>query len=307
MRSLRISEAPISRSKNPKGKLRIALCISGQLRGAADCLPKWLNYFNSIATVDSFLATWDKNPNPRIQRSTMGRIFKPDTLERLKNTERLDDILSSINTLFTQESIIDLTYLEQFNLTGSKIIAEADFEETIVGTFGNVNKYVSNQLKMFFMIEQAFKLIPNPDKYDLIIRLRPDLNFVEVTETDLYTAAESFRSCHVLMNQVDGIDDKFALMDGETARIYSSVYRCLEKQGLNYLNLDHAKFAESLVLRHLYAEGVTPKLLKNYRFGGLSNGRISREEVVTRLQNAESLGVKDIDANDINKVLGLLL
>ena len=157
------------------------------------------------------------------------------------------------------------------------------------------------------MIEQAFKLIPSSDKYDLIVRLRPDLNFVEITESDLYATSADSLSCYVLMNQVDGIDDKFALMDGTTAEIYSSIYSCFENQGLNYLDLDHAKFAESLVLRHLYAEGMTPKLLKNYKFGGLSNGQITREELISRLGKAESFKVNNIDFEEINNALGLLL
>ena len=88
MRSLRLSNPPLSKRNRPSGKLRVALCISGQLRGAVDCLPKWLSYFNGIANVDSFLATWDRNPNPNIQRNTIGRVFDADTQKRLK-TQRI--------------------------------------------------------------------------------------------------------------------------------------------------------------------------------------------------------------------------
>lgn len=307
MRSLRISNNLISSKSRPSRKLRIALCISGQLRGAADCLPKWIKHFDSIATVDSFLATWDRNPNPNIQRNTMGRVFDAETQKRLENTESLDKVLSTINSLFPQETRVDKQSLAEFNLTRSSIVSEVKFEETVAEKFENVNKYVSNQLKMFYMVEQAYKLIPNPEEYDLIIRLRPDLNFVEVRESDLYDAATESFSCYVLMNQVDGIDDKFALMDPKAAQVYSSIYSRFESQGLNYLDLDYAKFAESLVLRHLYAEGVTPKLLKQYRFGGLSNGKISRDEVISRLRSAESEIVDNNDSGEINKALGLLL
>lgn len=307
MRALSLSKPQLSKRNRPSGKLRVALCISGQLRGAVDCLPKWLSYFNSIATVDSFLATWDRNPNPNIQRNTMGRVFDGDIQKRLNNVEDIDKLLPIFNSLFTQDRIVDEQYLSKFNLTESKIINETEFEKTIIAKFGNVNKYVSNQLKMFYMIEQAFKLVPSADEYDLIIRLRPDLNFVEVAEADLHVTSADTLSCYVLMNQVDGIDDKFALMDGTTAKTYSSIYSRFESQGLNYLDLDYAKFAESLVLRHLYAEGITPKLLTNYKFGGLSNGQITREEVLSRMKNSESLKVNDSDFEDINNALGLLL
>lgn len=307
MRSLRTSDSRINIKSRPSRKLKIALCISGQLRGAVDCLPQWIKHFDGLATVDSFLATWDRNPNPNIQRNTMGRVFDSDTQKRLKSAESLDEVLHTISLLFPKESRVDKQTLSKFNLTQSSIISEVKFEETVADKFGNVNKYVSNQLKMFYMIEQAFKLIPNPDEYDLIIRLRPDLNFVEVQESDLYTAATESLNCYVLMNQVDGIDDKFALMDSKAAQVYSSIYSCFESRGLNYLDLDYAKFAESLVLRHLYAEGVTPKLLKHYRFGGLSNGKISRDEVISRLRNAKSHKVDNIDSEEINKALGLLL
>jgi hypothetical protein len=237
----------------------------------------------------------------------MGRVFDAETQKRLENTESLDKVLSTINSLFPQETRVDKQSLAEFNLTRSSIVSEVKFEETVAEKFENVNKYVSNQLKMFYMVEQAYKLIPNPEEYDLIIRLRPDLNFVEVRESDLYDAATESFSCYVLMNQVDGIDDKFALMDPKAAQVYSSIYSRFESQGLNYLDLDYAKFAESLVLRHLYAEGVTPKLLKQYRFGGLSNGKISRDEVISRLRSAESEIVDNNDSGEINKALGLLL
>lgn len=267
---------------------KIAVCVSGQLRGHKHCLRKWINNIHSLSDADLYISTWDTNPQPLINTSTMNRFLSKSVCNIINETpgienHSLEQIFSSLGN---NDLLVTEEYLQTYNPKKVFIKNEIEFENECKEKYGQLNRHTLNQLKMFYQMNACFQLLENNQDYDLVIRIRPDLGHSNITESILTKAFNAPNSVGVLMNQVDGIDDKFAIMDMDTAEIYASIWPDLyASEDLNYLFLDRAKFAESLLLRHLYSHGINPYLILGLKYGGLINEKYDDDTVKNYLFN----------------------
>lgn len=159
----------------PRGRRpRVALCVSGQLRGYKRAFPTWRQALLPFADFDIFVHSWanvgQASPNP-------ARAFLPFEGQQFCAAWRqvgtllsFDDMKARYPSLFSSlesSAQIDGETLKRY-YGAREVVVEDERDER----FSNF----SNQDKMHYKIHAAHELAMTcGDRYDLVLRLRPDL------------------------------------------------------------------------------------------------------------------------------------
>jgi len=156
--------------------MRIAFCISGHLRdykSLTDNFFEFKTFCEKFGTVDTFIATWDKI-------STKYSWSAAHNLTLHKNTEtkvRYQDISDHYKT---KDVII---FDDEFYSSDRSPLKYQHFTKHQYNwDHRGISNNVIHSTRMFFLIHQANVLKLNKEysnniKYDLVIRLRPDMLF----------------------------------------------------------------------------------------------------------------------------------
>ena len=273
--------------------LKIAFCISGQLRGFEKCFPEWkqseiFKKFN----VKVFVSTWydvgRKTPN----RMHADRVFSGKFLETYRNQvamlgglEVIERKYPNFNMLLNKSDKISIEKLETFFQT--KDIEIFDEQNPQFSGF-------SNQEKMFFQIYNCMKMaIKSQDNFDIVIRIRPDLSFIYPTD---YSWEQLFRNCissgslivdsNLTITYPHGlfVGDQFAVGVPEKMKIYSDLY--LQAQSLPNKFIDskgkikpHCSLACHVITNGVLIDRIS---LSNGRL--LDPNRLSNEDIKIALE-----------------------
>ena len=169
---------------SPRRKLRVALCVSGQLRGFKEAMKSWGLLGLNEHEVDTYVHVW-KVIGRRFPDSLQAhRIFKDPFLSAYKhvcfqiNRKGIEDCYPHFSSLFDGHEEIQLSDLAStYNTSNIVIEDERDLD------FGHLNTV----LKMHYKIERCYEMMERSGKaYDLVIRIRPDLCVDAKRELDLY-------------------------------------------------------------------------------------------------------------------------
>ena len=156
-------------------KLKVALCISGQLRGYKDAYETVKESLIKELNPDVFVHTWKyvgfKEPVPlRAERVFSGNFLRAytDLFRRYKFTyPEVKEKLSGLFRLLDHHIFVTEEELKEFYQTDYVVV-----EDDTTGEFVSFD----NQQKMFYKINACNELMKTAQKdYDLVIRLRPDL------------------------------------------------------------------------------------------------------------------------------------
>jgi len=212
-------------------KLKVAICISGQLRGFQQAFSTWKKTLLVDIDYDIFVHTWQRigrsEPNPyRAYKTFEGDRF----LEAYKNSFNLvsyDDIKALYPSLFSYISgSQNITKDELSNIYETDyVVIEDEAEERF--------RNYSNPSKMHYKIHACHQYALSQNKgYDLYVRIRPDkpISLVAFSWKDLYRRC---RSESLLF--VDGaglsthfghpaMGDQFAVGDVTTMSVYANTW-----------------------------------------------------------------------------------
>ncbi|ASJ71647.1 hypothetical protein [Granulosicoccus antarcticus] len=196
-----------SSSPNPKNT---ALCISGQLRGAGECLPYWFEAYTKRG-YSTFLTTWEEVGYPsgaeagrlsRMLPDSLGPHFSNLSVEEFQvryptafgllqpqqsSREELGRILSSIGL---DDESLSIRYLD-----------ECEIEERAKRCRGEVSRTHLNQIKMFFNMHSVRVLLEEHERekgeaYEWVIWARPDFS-VSKLELDEFKVEDHVYTSHV--------------------------------------------------------------------------------------------------------------
>lgn len=157
-----------------RSRPRVAICISGQLRGFRQAWPTWQRtLFNGIeATV--FVHTWTRigNSDPSPLRASLpfeGAAFRAAwrTVGTRETAPRMRDRYPSVFKALHNSSVVSESELA--SLYGAIAVR---VEDDSLAPF----RAWTNQEKMHYKIEACHRLLADDgDRFDLVVRIRPDL------------------------------------------------------------------------------------------------------------------------------------
>ncbi len=209
---------------------RVALCVSGQMRGFRVALESWRRVLLPFVKPDIYIHTWANigraSPQPfRAYLPFEGARFCEEwrRVGMLEGYEKMQERYPHLfQALETSAHIEAETLMDLYETTN--VVVEDDRDERFAS--------FSNQDKMHYKINAAHKLATeSKEDYDLIMRIRPDL--------ELVVAGFSWRSLHHACAQApviytDGayglhyyslvIGDQLAIGSPDVMAIYSATY-----------------------------------------------------------------------------------
>lgn len=213
-------------------KLRIALCISGQLRGYEQAKQSWDKFGFAGHDVDSYVHSWTAIGRKFPYVAHADRCFSGEFLEEYR---RVATAISEVEMrrrypafyAFFQNGGNEATVEGLSELYGTKQVV---LEDDRSGQFLEM----TNSTKMYYKTEACFNLAKASGKnYDLVIRIRPDKEVASCEPVDwcevhsqlqqnhmIYAATKS--ELHWLIGYM--VDDQFAIGDAACMDKYSRAY-----------------------------------------------------------------------------------
>lgn len=216
----------------PNPRLKIALCVSGQLRDYQRAFASWEHLQLQDHQVDYYIHTWRATgmrlPN-RVQHANRGLSgqFLETYILALKayGFATIETLYPHFIQTFRCYGQVCLEQMRQVYGEQAVIVIE---EEDVLTT-------LSNQHKMLYKIQACYQSIPNPEQYDLIIRIRPDLIIqpakMRVSWPDIWLYCQKY---HALLTNGQGstmgslgfvINDQISISIPKIAGIYAHTYQ----------------------------------------------------------------------------------
>jgi len=210
-------------------RLRVAVCVSGQLRGYARTLPGWKAGLLAPVEAQFFVHSWfgigNGNASPlRTVLPFAGRHF-PEAYRRYAQELGYDAIQARLPALFAalaQGAQADPAQLKRL-YSSENVVLEDDGGPAFAGFTG--------QMKMHSKIAAAQALADTAGEFDLILRIRPDLEVKQAAFdwADMHAAclARPALFAEKPFGQQYGhlfSGDQFAIARPEVMRIYAETW-----------------------------------------------------------------------------------
>ncbi|WP_367239023.1 hypothetical protein AB1H94_17025 [Pseudomonas fulva] len=280
------SKSALILKKLPNGfrerKLKIAVCVSGQLRGFKRAKLTWDRLGLEGHDTDYYVHTW-KNIGVRFPDPT----WRPHVERRFQDKKFVDTYIN-ICEKYGVSKLADM-YPRLFSTDGDDFIATMEslkqiygWDSTIVIDDEQESKFslFKNPDKMYYKMMESFRLAQESGKdYDLFIRIRPDLKFNEGTKVDWHDVYEKCALDNVVYTETPPqlkenifVGDQFAVTTFEIGKIYSESYNfhLLAKEeriaGVPGVRTGHHTLAWNLMVN-----GIKTDQLTNVKWGGLSD------------------------------------
>lgn len=274
---------PVAAKKSNK----IAVCISGQLRGFSENAENIKKNIVDKFDCDVFFHVWDQEacypPRFRFLDRIFGRRIAEEIPLDFKDyvvfAHKLPETVAKIKR--GSVSLIDENRIISY-FPGASIFVES--EKNFLSKYDIsrdlYHARTINQLKMFYKIYACDAVrrqreIVEGFEYDAVIRIRPDLN-LRVENFQFYKNDCSLDKNKIYVSYVnaDGVGDQFAIGSSESMAAYSSVFCNLIDFGkYNYMSGFNGEPAEPLVARHLMSMGLDVGVIRQENgFGELLAG-----------------------------------
>nr|WP_294508115.1 hypothetical protein [uncultured Rhodopila sp.] len=166
---------------------RLAVCVSGQLRGFETAFASWQETILSNVEHDIYVATWGNRGGKELVPVHADRVLPPRTAAiYFKQSQKLGNgkvrsLYPALHNAVVSSRIVHRDYIE--NVYGTRAVAL--FNESNV-------ELVSNDDRMFYLMDQAqTMMLKSGIVYDTVLRIRPDK---EIIEGDLQPAIEELCS-----------------------------------------------------------------------------------------------------------------
>ncbi|WMS91294.1 hypothetical protein [Pseudoalteromonas sp. HL-AS1] len=163
--------------------LPYAICLSGQLRGANECLDFWFSFARKN-NLPIFISTWKGIGTAFGSHGDKGTRLIPDkykTFFSSLSTEEVFDLFPSGKSLINNDSS---QLIKQFKSKYPSVEVETVIHDDMTYKDTNLPSNLVNQGKMFFNIQYVLSMMSNYEftrnlKFKNIIWARPDLDIKE--------------------------------------------------------------------------------------------------------------------------------
>lgn len=292
----------------PKGrKLRVAVCLSGQLRGYDKAWPSVRDGLLHDVDYDLYLHAWEKIGRKEPMPAQASRVFSGNFLHAYRNVVNGMGYsaarLRYANLIKTDASgtvsVDDLAVF--YDMPTDQIILEND-ESPAFSTY-------TNSEKMYYKVQACHKFMQSFERdYDLVIRLRPDKSFNQRLPTfDWRELCEQisdrtiFADFGMALNPNTGlvIGDQFGMSSESCMTIYAnSLADTSALAPLNWVDWPssarpHTNFAHALWINEINVKSL-PVL-----WGDLKDPTVLAPETILSLLKNALDGVRRIDADAI--------
>lgn len=227
-------------------KPKVALCISGQMRTFEACFPNLTKYIIDPLKTDIFIHTWANNGI-----STKAKDEEKANFSDEKVTQTV------LKKLYHPKIAVIEEYKDSYSeeLNGVKVPDILKKEE---------NQHYKGAIPMFYKMYKCNELkrqyeIKNDRRYDLVIRLRPDLMINEEIPSPVLQQWDIlwFSDCKV--NIAFQVSDKFAISSSTNMDYYCSVWTLLPQYWENPLGdgeWKNYRVGERLMKTHMEQSGI---------------------------------------------------
>lgn len=252
--------------------MKIALCISGQMRTYRECYPNLYKFLLDPYSPDVFIHTW----------SEIGFTHKTKPRNRIYWSSQVEEI--DLRSKYDPKYMIVEPFESEFinNLKGVRVPRILQQYEPVHyrGCLPMLYKiHACNAIKSKYMVE-------NRICYDIVIRFRPDLMLHQ--KPPIHLAENTSKTLWHSSLQIDPeiqVSDKFAFGDSETMDYYSSAFEYLSEYWKNPLG------KKSSWETHLVGERLMKHHMENSRFSvklfdcesELCRGDIGQNNIVSNI------------------------
>lgn len=183
----RILNLQAKEEKLPEKKsYKVALFITGQLRGFETALPRMKAKFEHLGEIDAYISTWDEVGYTRFNLQNAYRIFDKTTSDFIiEQKDKLD-----LNK-FDEEIYRYTAKLYSADKLKETLHKELDWCQNIRINMKNYQEYpynkMSNSEKMYYHNSYWIETLGQGhfEQYDIIIRIRPDYFFKDATPIEV--------------------------------------------------------------------------------------------------------------------------
>ncbi|MDX1916253.1 MAG: hypothetical protein SFU55_11775 [Methylophilus sp.] len=290
-------------------KLKVAVCISGQLRGYKQAFETWKKSILIGVDYDIYVHSWKSVGGTSAEpfRKFLpfeGRQFQ-EAYREYCLTFGFDNMQQTYPTLFK--------YLKQSAQVTEQEIKEFYGAKNVVLDDESTSQFdgFTNSDKMHYKIHACHKLMKNSgQKYDLVIRIRPDfsLSFVAFNWNDIYDWCNAkpiiFTDFALGTNYMSCMmGDQFAVGKPETLEIYANTWDIYPKLAQNkIINCDETFAGHHSIAMNCWAHNIKIEKLPMKKSGLLEAGSMKS----SRIYEAISIDAKGRDSLWDQKFLALL-
>lgn len=300
-------ERKFHRFYHPEKKLKIAVCISGQIRGFDKAFKTWGKLGLDTHFVDYYIHAWDKSgrrfpDNKKAANRVFRKSFGSTYFKIYKEFGYgfLSDQYPSLTKLLEAKIKIDVPALKRCCESANICLEndEADFF-----------KDFTNQQKMLYGISRSFEMINESEvnTYDLVVRMRPD----KIVKEPL--APEFWHECAEIVNNSPivlgyghtfwfneggvAIGDQFFIASPATYRVLANTFHDQIHRGPTHKLSSHQHEGFVALGRQLIESGILAKRAP-IQFGGFADPpKISQRNLLNAVNSDISTrGIKtDVD------------
>ncbi|MFC0408937.1 tetratricopeptide repeat protein [Roseomonas elaeocarpi] len=245
---------------------RVALCLSGQLRGYRSAWPSIKRMIVEPLGADVFVSTWDTLGTSLGAPGLVDRFlpveFQAALPPMLRRGEVFPDVFPSLFRLLTTDKAVTSEELSSsLGLAVCETEDPAGFNEVLPRLA--VPRGGWNACRMVYKIWRADALMRHYAEaqgfeYDIVIRLRPDMQLFNFDLGVVDACLLDNRTIATRPAKASGLDDQMAVGSWDAMHIYAQVWPHIESSGTNeYLPWFRGAASESLIRNHLMAYGLS--------------------------------------------------
>jgi hypothetical protein len=260
----------------PDRPLRVALCISGQLRGYAQAFASWSALGLADHDVTTIVHSWRNLGRRQLDTPDYlrGRAFPPalhaaysTAWHELGGLPGIKKRYPAFNALFRDAADASLDELRTTYQT-DHIILEDDTAPPFAG--------YSNQEKMFYKIHAAQTFATSlGQNFDLCIRLRPDKQLSATDQIDWHNTLHQTRRQRLIFNDSGGhyvmsghgAGDQFATAAPELMNDYASLWTLSQNGSASPFGAPAKLTGHNSLATHLFALGIKIRPIPGIAFG----------------------------------------
>ena len=254
----------------------VAVMISGQLRFPGECLPGLRQAFKSIPNAVFFLSTWDAVGTPRLDRYLSDELKNWLAANGYPSDYRLYERLPQLRDQLEKKEIADERFVKKLanfihtidvqqqpeTLSKERRIGDVVFPD-------RMKNYSIGSLPMFYKINRCMEMVrsheeKSGEKFDVLVRVRPDMLFDESIPKSVFQDAARTRRIYLPHHTVGHCDDQLAIGGREAMVTYCSLYPKLPAfwNGVNDEKYDaefpgrYFAIGEQLLFQYLLYSGI---------------------------------------------------
>lgn len=298
-----------------KRSKRVALLVSGQLRGSEKNMKENILSLSKEMEADVFMDVWDEQVMSPPRFNHLYRFLGNDLVSKLPEEARyvagfkqyFPLVFKKLNTPI-RKIVNEGDLINDYSCLAARVESEKDFNDFCESFCPGLNfRSTFNQAKMFYKIHQSYRLlekyeIDNNVKYDVVVRFRPDLSLrLPIVSPLIDAVVENRNLIYVSYVNNVGFSDQFAIGSRYAMKLYCSIWQQISLANsfryLPYLDPWVLHAAEPMMAAHLAATGLNIRVIKPLNHV-LNTPLIINEIDISEEIKMDANNILDLDVKD---------